>query len=122
MAISAEGRKRLKEVAGDLSKMMNEEKKHAGRSFTFAELEDDSIEVTDLLAQMIMEAGATQHASAPEPSVCCPKCQNQIARDEDEPRAIQTDRGEVTWTEPSYACPTCRRSFFPDELSVGDRR
>ncbi len=121
MTISAEGRKRLREVAGDLSKLLAEEKKHSGNTFTFAELEDDSIEVTDLLAQMLMELRVTEKTSAPKPSVCCPKCQNQIARDEDEPRAMQTDRGEVTWTEPTYTCPTCRRSFFPDELSVGDR-
>jgi len=121
MANSAGVRKRLKEVALDLSKLVDEEKRQPGHTFTFAELEDDSIEVTDLLAQMLMEVRVTEKISAPEPSVCCPKCQNQIARDEDEPRAMQTDRGEVTWTEPSYACPTCRRSFFPDELSVGDR-
>ncbi len=121
MAITAQGRKRLKEVARDLTKLVDDEKKQPGRVYTFAELEDDSIEVTDLLAQLLMEERLTQQFSAPESSVCCPKCQNQIPRDVDEPRAMQTDRGDVTWTEPTYECSTCRRAFFPGELSVGDR-
>ncbi len=122
MIFSAQGRERLKELARDLTKLVDDEKKQPKRTFTFAELEDDSIEVTDLLALMLMEDRLTQQFSAPTPTVCCPKCERQIARDEDEPRAMQTDRGEVTWTEPSYSCPTCRRAFFPGELSVGDRR
>lgn len=121
MTISAEGRNRLKEIVRHLTKLVDEEKKQRGHTFTFAELEDDSIEVTDLLAQMLMEERLAQQVSEPMATVCCPKCQNHIARDEDEPRAMQTDRGEVTWTEPTYECPTCRRSFFPGELGVGDR-
>jgi uncharacterized protein with PIN domain len=113
MTISAVGRKQLKELVGQLTKIVDEEKKKGGRSFTFAELEDDSIEVTDLLAQLLMEERLAQQFSDPIATVCCPKCQNQIAREGDEPRAMQTDRGEVTWTEPTYECPTCRRSFFP---------
>jgi hypothetical protein len=46
MTISAEVRKRLKEVARDLTKLVAEEKKQPGHVFTFAELEVDSIEVT----------------------------------------------------------------------------
>lgn len=121
MAISARGRQRLKEVARDLTQLVDDEKKQPGRIYTFAELEDDSIEVADLLAQLLMEERVAQQLSAPEPSVCCPKCQSQIPRDVDEPRVMQTDRGEVTWTEPTYECSTCRRAFFPGELSIGDR-
>ena len=118
MTISAEVRKRLKEVARDLTKLVAVENKQ--QRHTFAELEDDSIEVTDLLAQLIMEERLAQQVSDPSPLVCCPKCQKQIAQDGCEPRVMQTDRGEVTWTEPTYECPTCRRSFFPGELGVGD--
>ena len=122
MSISAHRRQRLKEVAQKLVKLIEDEKQERGREFTFAELEDDSIEITDLLAQMLVEERLAQKFSAAEPSVCCPTCQHDIARDADEPRVLQTDRGEVTWTEPTYACPTCRRAFFPDELRIGDSR
>lgn len=122
MAISAQGRQRLREVARNLTKLVEDEKQEPGRDFTFAELEDDSIEVTDLLAQMLVEEQLAKKFSAAEPSVCCPNCQQEIARDADEPRVLQTDRGEVTWTEPSYACLTCRRAFFPGELRTGDSR
>jgi uncharacterized protein with PIN domain len=105
-----------------LTKLVDDEKQESGRGFTFAELEDDSIEVTDLLAQMLVEERLAQKFSAAESSVCCPNCQQPIARDADEPRVLQTDRGDVTWTEPSYACPTCRRAFFPGELRIGDSR
>jgi uncharacterized protein with PIN domain len=121
MAISSIGRERLRELVRELDKLVVEEKKYSGRSFTFAELEDDSIEVTDLLAQMLMEERLSKQFTDPQPEVCCPKCGCQIARDGDEPRVMQTDRGEVTWTEPTYDCPTCRRSFFPGELGVGGR-
>jgi uncharacterized protein with PIN domain len=122
MTFSSQGRERIKEVARDLIKLVDADKKQTGRRFTFAELEDDSIEATDLLSQLMMEERLAQQNSSPQLSVCCPKCVSQIPRDVDEPRAMQTDRGEVTWTEPTYSCSTCRRAFFPGELSVGDFR
>lgn len=59
----------------------------------FAEFEDDSIEVTVLLTQRLVEERLAQNFSDAGPSVCCPNCQHEIARDAEEPRVLQTDRG-----------------------------
>ena len=69
MAISLIGRERLRELVRELDELVVEEKKYSGRSFTFAELEDDSIEVTDLLAQMLMEERLSKQFSEPQPAL-----------------------------------------------------
>ena len=120
MAISRETRQQLKALAGEIINQTQQAESSGGRRVTFADIEEDAIEVTDLLAQMLIEERLARQISPLSSTVCCPACQNEIARDDEEPRAMQTNRGEVTWTEPTYHCPTCRRSFFPGELRIGD--
>jgi hypothetical protein len=80
---------------------------------TFAELEDECIEAGDLFTAAILQQRVNER-QPPEHIPCCPTCNRQGELEpDDEPRVLQTDRGEVSWLEPSIYCRYCRRSFFP---------
>ena len=117
MVLSLADRDRLKELGREIREIAGGSRRADGTAKTFDELENEAIEVGDFLTAAMLEANT--HEADPPPQACpCPSC-NQIAKrlpEEDEPRVLQTDRGEVTWTEAKYFCRRCRKSFFP---SVG---
>lgn len=115
MALSAEKRRRVLELAEEALEILGGCLDQDGRPKTFAELEDECIEVGDLFtAELLRERVAERNPEGP--SAACPTCGRNGERTPDEPHVLQTDRGEIGWTEPAYYCRHCRRSFFP---SVG---
>ena len=110
---SQERRKRLLELVGEAKELMGGCLDQDGRPKTFAELEDECVEVGDwFTAELLRERVAERNPESP--SACCPVCGRLAERyPDDEPRVLQTDRGEVGWTEPAYYCRRCRKSFFP---------
>ena len=115
MRLSGAQRKRLQEIAREAQEIVGGCLHPNGRPMTFAELEDECIEAGDLLAATMLEQRVSERQPAAQP-VCCPTCDRVGVRSADEPRVLETDRGEVSWMEPTYHCRHCRRSFFP---SVG---
>ena len=114
MGLSSSQRQRLQELAAEVQEIVGGCLHPDGRPMTFAELEDECIEAGDLLtAAMLQQRVAERPCPAEAP--CCPTCNRAGEREEDEPRLVQTDRGEVSWLEPSYYCRYCRRSFFPSD-------
>jgi len=112
MGLSGAQRARLQEIAREVKEIVGGCCHSDGRPMTFAELEDESIEAGDVLtAAMLQERVAERQP--PKEAACCPACKRQGKRCPDEPRVVETDRGEVSWLEPSYYCRYCRRSFFP---------
>ena len=112
MKLSVEMRWRLKELVDEAKKILGGCLHPDGRPKTFAELEDECIEVGDLFtAELLLRRVAERDPDAP--SACCPTCGQVGKRSPDEPRLLQTDRGEVGWNEPAYHCRCCRQSFFP---------
>jgi hypothetical protein len=112
MGLSMEERKRLQELVSEAKKIGGGCLHPDGRPKTFTELEDECIEIGDLFtAELLLERVTEQEADAPSP--CCPSCGRVGKRSADEPRLIETDRGEVGWKEPAYYCNCCRQSFFP---------
>jgi hypothetical protein len=115
MGISFQQRQRVLELAQELNGILGGCLDQDGRPKTFAELEEECIEVTDLLSvEVLRERVGERNPESPSPR--CPGCEQVGQRDPDEPRIVQTDRGEVGWNEPAYFCRRCRKSFFP---SVG---
>ena len=112
MGLSASQRVRLQEIARAVRDIVGGCLHPDGRPMTFAELEDECIEAGDLLTAAVLQERATER-QPPEEAPCCPTCDRQGKQCPDEPRVVQTDRGEVSWLEPSYYCRYCRRSFFP---------
>ncbi len=112
MTLSANQRERLQEIAREATEIVGGCLHPDGRPMTFAELEDESIEAGDLLTSAVLENRVTQRQPPQQPP-CCPTCDRQGEPGPDEPRVLQTDRGEASWMEPTYHCRHCRRSFFP---------
>lgn len=114
MILTAADRRRLQELALEAKKILGGSRRSDGRAKSFAELEEECIEVGDLLtADLLQQCVAEQQPAA---QAICPSCQQVGKPLPEEPRVLQTDRGEVIWNEPSYQCRRCRRAFFP---SVG---
>jgi hypothetical protein len=112
MILLAIQRKRLQEIAAEAKEIVGGCLHEDGRPMTFAELEDECIEVGDLLSSAVLQQRVTERPP-PEQPPCCPTCDRWGEPGPDEPRVLQTDRGEVEWLEPTYYCRHCRRSFFP---------
>lgn len=112
MGLSAKKREHVRELVSELQKIAGGCLHPDGRPKTFAEMENECIEIGDLVTNgLLTEQVAKRDADVP--SSCCPTCGRVGKRLPDEPRLIETDRGEVGWNEPAYYCDHCRRSFFP---------
>ena len=113
MGLSASQRERLREIAAEAKEIVGGCLHPDGRPMTLAELEDECIEASDLLSSAMLQQRVSER-EPPQRPPDCPTCgrQTRLAPDE-EPRVLQTDRGEVEWLEPTYYCHHCRRSFFP---------
>ncbi len=112
MGLSATQRQRLEEIAQEAKEIVGGCLHPDGRPMTFAELEDECIEAGDLLTAVMLQTRVAQRQPPDQPP-CCPTCDRRGDTSPDEPRVLQTDRGEVSWMEPTYYCRHCRRSFFP---------
>ncbi|WP_430450980.1 hypothetical protein [Rhodopirellula europaea] len=100
MALSDEGRKRAEELTRELMKITGGRIKPDGVSKTFAEIEEEAIEVTDIVASALIKQTTKDAPDAP--AQCrCPEC-----------KAGPGDRGEVDFLTNGYFCRRCRRSFF----------
>lgn len=112
MRLSTAQRERLHEIAQEAQEIVGGNCHGDGRPMTFAELEDECVAVGDLFTSAMLQQRVRERQPV-EPAACCPTCDRAGDLCPDEPRVLQTDRGEVTWTEPTYFCRHCRRSFFP---------
>lgn len=122
MGLSAADRKRMRELGGEIRKIMGGAAREDGTPKTFEELERDSIEVGDAISCAMLEANV-RDGEQPAGACRCPTCNRLCPRcEEGEPRVLQTDRGEVGWLEAEYFCRRCRRSFFPSDGGIGPAR
>jgi hypothetical protein len=112
MDLSAEKQRRLQELVGEAREILGGCLHPDGRPKTFAELEEECIQVGDrFTAQLLL--GRVAERAPDAPSAYCPTCGRRGEREPEEPRVLQTDRGEIGWSEPAYYGRSCRRSFFP---------
>lgn len=115
MELTVEQRRRVTELTRELHELLGDSLRSDGRPMTFAELEDECIEVGDLLTAAVLQLRVAEGAIREQPP-CCPECgRDPIALAEDEARVLQTDRGEVGWMESAFECRHCRRKFFPSD-------
>ena len=112
MKLSGTKRDRLRELAREAREIIGGCLHSDGRPMTFAELEEECIEAGDLFTAAMLQERVAERPS-PQEAPGCPTCGQPGRQCPDEPRVVQTDRGEVSWLEPSYYCRCCRRSFFP---------
>lgn len=126
MAINGELLRRMKEV---VRAYQAEQACEGPPKELFSELEDEACDLGDAVTRAMLEETLQAQAQAalresasrpPDLAPCCPRCQRPGQRREDEPRIVQTRRGEVSWNEPQYYCRKCRQAFFPSVPRIGD--
>jgi hypothetical protein len=110
---------RLAEIARDLGKAL-----YPGglpRGTKFSELEEIAGVLGDEMARLLIEGQVGEQAEGwPEEELGeCPACGGPAREAPDEPRVLQTTRGEVAWKERARNCPSCRRAFFPSGPGPG---
>ena len=113
MKLSAEQRGRLQGIGSQVKEILGGCLHADGRPMTFSQLEDECIEAGDLLTAAMLQQRVTDRQPAKQ-TPCCPTCDRPADPGPDEPRVLQTDRGDVEWMEPTCYCRYCRRSFFPE--------
>jgi hypothetical protein len=76
-----------------------------------------AVEIGDAVTAELMKQTAAARV-AEEESVC-PNCGKLGRYRCQRERKLIGRRGPVAITEPEYYCPNCRKSFFPEDQSVG---
>ena len=87
------------------------------------QIEDMLLDVREVLTGKMLDLAlarqAESHSERPADHQHCPRCGQEVACTEEEPRVMQTKVGEAEWSEPEGRCG-CRRSFFPSVAESGD--
>ena len=113
MALSPEQRRRIAAFASEAREILFEDSANGADPLTFAQLEDTCIEAGDLFSLLALQ-GQVDEQTEDVPEACCPDCEKEgVRQPDDEARVLETDRGEVQWTESNFYCSRCRRAFFP---------
>ena len=112
MNLSVGKRDRLRQIAQEAAEILGGCLHPDGSPMTFAELEDECIAAGDLFSTAVLQQRVNQRPT-PEAAPVCPTCERPGEVHPEEPRVLQTDRGDMDWMEPTYYCRCCRRSFFP---------
>lgn len=116
MALTGEQRRRIAEIAKEIDELTGGWARPDGSPKTFDEIENETIEATDLLAAERMQLAAKGSTDEPPAIRSCSNCSRPYERRaEEEPRVVRTDRGEIGWIETTYYCRKCRQAFFPSE-------
>lgn len=122
MALSKQLQDRIEAVAADLRKELYGPKGYPPWGTKFVEMEEQTGEVTDALACVMLSQGLREQAEADgHPVGKCGGCGEPIPFEEVAGRLLQARRGEVAWQESYGRCKRCRKSFFPSVPGIGNR-
>jgi hypothetical protein len=119
-AIRQQFHARLGRVAQELARELYPDGMPRGTKFS--ELEEIAATLGDEIARQLIELNVQGQADDwPEDELGeCPTCGGAARKAPDEPRVLETTRGEVAWKQRVANCPRCRRAFFPSGSGVRD--
>ena len=122
MALSKQLQDRIEAVAADLRKELYGPKGYPPWGTKFVEIEEQTGEVGDALACVMLSQGLREQAEADGHTAGkCSGCGEPIPLEEIAGRLLQAKRGEAAWQESYGRCRRCRKAFFPSLPSLGDR-
>src|SRR3989442_12496784 len=103
---------RLAQIAAELGREVYPD--GLPRGTKFSELEALAGALGDEIARHLIETHVQDQAEDwPEAELGeCPLCGGPARKAPDEPRVVQSTRGDVAWKERVAHCPRCRRAFF----------
>ena len=98
MRMSAADRARIREMGTELRKLVGGAYHADGKAKTFDELEELSIEVSDIIFQTVLES-LVKDTPEPESSRCCPECEKTCPRRPDDEQKGDRSRSprSPTW-------------------------
>jgi hypothetical protein len=118
MARNLERQRKIAEAFRQLEELFCEElQDEPGETKSFDDLEMASIDVGDELTRRLL-GRVTKARVVEQVEARCPTCSCKCQPIDQEPRVVQSLRGEVTWQEQNFYCNRCRRSFFPGEQPI----
>jgi hypothetical protein len=122
MALSKQLQDRIEAVAADLRKELYGPKGYPSWGTKFVEMEEQTGEVGDTLACVMLSQGLREQAEADGHTAGkCSGCGEPIPLKEIAGRLLQAKRGEAAWQESYGRCKRCRKAFFPSVASPGNR-
>jgi hypothetical protein len=122
MALSKQLQDRIEAVAADLRKELYGPKGYPPWGTKFVEIEEQTGEVGDTLACVMLSQGLREQAEADgHMAGKCSGCGEPIPLEEIAGRLLQAKRGEAAWQESYGRCKRCRKAFFPSVASLGNR-
>ncbi len=120
MAISEALRERITGMTAELRREMWGPSGAPAWGTTFAEMEDETGEVGDAIACVLLsEALQKQAEAAGHAAGKCSGCGEPIPLEEIAGRLLQAKRGEAVWQESYGHCKRCRKAFFPSLPILG---
>ncbi len=120
MAISEALRERITGMTAELRREMWGPNGAPAWGTTFAEMEDETGEVGDAIACVLLsEALQKQAEAAGHAAGKCSGCGEPIPLEEIAGRLLQAKRGEAVWQESYGHCKRCRKAFFPSLPILG---
>lgn len=118
--MDAQAKARANQLLEELTDLFASAENPDGSWKTFDQMELAANEVGDRVSERLAQKSLDRSLKGKPEAPCCPKCdQRGRRRDEPDPRAIQTSRGEVQWNEDEYFCRKCRKAFFPSDGPIG---
>jgi len=122
MALDKELQERVAAVAKELRKLLWGPKGYPPWGTKFVEIEEETAEVGDALACVLLAQGLQDQAEREgHQAGKCSGCGEPIPLDEIAGRLLQAKRGEAVWQESFGRCQRCRKAFFPSLPGLGDR-
>lgn len=116
MATTQEIQERIKAMARQLAEELGDVDESMGVCWLDA-VENRAVEIGDALtAELTRQTTGNQ---TPQAEATCPNCQQSGRYKGPRERELMGRRGPVTISEPEFYCACCRKSFFPDDATLG---
>ena len=117
METSEPFRARIEAFARQLAEEFGEIDDESGLGWLDA-IESRAVEIGDAVTAELVKRKSADRGVEEMESVC-PKCGKPGRYRGQRERELIGRRGPVVISEPEYYCPCCRKSFFPEDESVG---
>lgn len=117
--LTPEVRRRLAEMAAEARELVYGQTACPEWGTLFAEIEDDAKEVGHEFIRLLMQQSADGQAQTlPAEALTIDSGEAALAIGSQE-RTIETESGEVSWSEPKGYLPKSRKDFFPSVEGSG---
>jgi hypothetical protein len=117
--LTPEVRKRLAELAAEARELVYGSQGCPKWGTSFAEIESDAKEVGHEFIRLVMEQTGSQQVGILPAEALTADSGETAQRIGTRQRCIETESGQVSWSEPQAYLPKSRKAFFPSDEGAG---